>query len=1422
MPSMKVYRLFADEVGNLLGDASLEEPLLSPFHSKIDHNAVWQNENASDEVNAGVLCEIFGNDGEPFISLLSPPPTHIILHTEIVHHESLQHYLCTSVSSLHVLRNSNVAPDLYAWLIRFLSTQPPVSPLRTLILDFRIDLELLMQFMNALAAPSCRVLHLELRCSGEICFNYILKCLPKIRCLSLSVRVTGVYRESNVEKTHLPPSLIHLELAIRSDYAYISHLCEMLQKETCKLRRLDLRGMEQPLGAQEMGALMQCVASPSCFIQDLGISLQYDSDSCSILAQVFAEQYSLSLYSKLKILRFKHVHTDEAARCVVKILASPHCKVRFLDIQLFQSSFAFFSELRQVKAHIECVRAHIVSATPIANEERIHEWDNGLADFVGWEDCPLLWLQCESPPLDLGEQFELHLANALQQNYHLLFLHLKWRSDAACSRAAAFLERNRLYKAAGLNSKQELAKPKVARLFLCGHGEVGKTTIRKALINLNNRPSPSSSMVSQAATCINKALLCCTSRAQPEPRTHGLEIHELLFHEEHEKMVIFDLAGQSDYHVFHHYFMNNTSNDLFMVVCKYVVGSTDDAELVSQMQYWLRFIVSHRNMVHGPNPKVMLVLNFFPPITPHIDMFSTADDITRQLRITFADVLDFGTPGTIQDFFGINALSTNEIKPILTRLGILLTSLLKDRPMIPKLSLDLVTSILPQLINSHGKKRTCGILSSPLQESILTTTRKKSAAKKVNIIAFEQVKELYFQQQRDSMLEEQQSMLETRIQVALIELHNIGDVVFFPPTRSKALSKFSHGGSDHKTASNSDILPSDPRKSTEVMLPIITDSGWFCNKVVGNLLAPEAFKGMFKLKEERVRQIIRENGCPNEFLDEMMRYMQDAELCFVAEDYDAHNLKQNHFFFPAVSTKRELEWPSVFKEKSNCDMHFYGRRLKCKYTEKHLIPSGVFARLQVNLLGFCSQGDDRSYRMGYRWVSFMKDSIGVMVRFGGGSRISTDVDHALIEREGDSVMNKRQMMHQDDHPEWIDILVCGSKVDSHLRTDGESAMSTEDSIMDRIKHLIFEICQATSRGIPTVVLEEWVLRDRGFDNVISLAEIEEKIRTVGLHSAVAWQSQDSTPVVKLLLPKDLQNRIMYQVQAVREIQAEFAVSSVHNIDENEVPLTGEIKQLYDALRAEFRKVTKLLEEIKTDVHKLRDDLRQMEINIVANCSTQLLEQMLAFKSKLPAYPYLSEIDGKLRKLQAFVSLKKARVYFLCESANGLHKVEGQKGKEVAVDEGVLIKAVPILVPALRVMCCAAKFAVNMYLPGVAPPGIFDIFLNCVKPLGISSKDLQYSQIIMPRAMNALLDGIDFGPQKLEIDRQKEAMLKMDKGAFQAALEALQNILGHKEDLDMVEDFGLHLIQINGKACWVCKDHAMGHQELSHPKNPFST
>lgn len=1189
-----------------------------------------------------------------------------------------------------------------------------------------------------------------------------------------------------------------------------------------KLKRLDIMSLP-PLGPEGMRLLVKSIASPACAIHDLGINLsssRHLNDAqhkarFSVLAQAFQSGSSLS---KLKALRFRSINTSEAANCVVEILGCPqsNCKVRLLQLVEYADDEPFFKKLQQgITPRIDCLAIDFIFGPK--DSQRASLELSSLSDFLGWGHCSLLWLQCSMSNYgdfsNIDESLQTKIANSLEANHLLTYLQIDaLKSPAARSRAAAFLARNRLYKSMAL-SKDDCMKPQVGRLFLCGDGEVGKTTLSKSLLKLHSH---------DASCSFNKLISpnCMSTYQGVEPRTRGLEIHQLCFQSD-QKLAIFDLAGQQDYHVFHHYFMTNTSHDLFIIVGKYS-SATKSSELDVELEYWLRFIVSHRNSVHGPNPRILLVLNFFHAKVA--DMQGMAEYLTQDLRHKYAQHLDFA------GVFGIIALNKREAKPILDTLERLLQDSLDGRPMIPRVCHDLLTSTLPQFA-SHKKQLACGIHLS-----------QKSPEGKL-FVEYLQVKERYIQQQEQQRDDRQQqtqgqafNILEKRIRAALVELHNTGEVIFFPPiVMSKSKTSFKGAIGDVVAEEHALVAVGSPSssQSTKDFSPIITDPNWFCNKVIGDLLAPtELLSGKSEWKLKDIKQVLINSGCPKPYVSQVLRYLQSLELCYPFHD----NTK---YFFPAVANDGMLQWPAMFSSQI-ATMHFYGRRIRCKETERHLIPSGVFSRLQVRLNEFCGVGNDRSFKLGYHWASFVTQNIGVMVRFG---RVST---RSNVQDANQASTSTKQIplsicMMEDDHPEWIDILLCCPS----LQNAQQQATSAEYFIMNGIRRLIYEICQATSRGIPTVTLEECVLSYEAQKHVMPLEEVKSSITEKGLRSHVAWEDQESIVAVDLLLPEELHDHVLRHVQAVQKIGEEFAVTlegegegkgrekkeeEGHGDQLLYQQLPEELKVLYHLLSSKLNKgferlgakmenIMVLVREIKQDVGKIMDGLQRIEMKILADFSTRLLTQVL-LQGVLPAYPYLTNSEGKMEKLKRILVRETATIHFLCES--GPHEVKGQIGKKVVVKKGVLMKMAPFLVPTLMVLCCAARFAANVYLPGIAPI-VFSPLLERLKSIGITQQELQ-SNVISP-ALKALFDELDIKIQQLY--DPKSAILNVDEHQRKEGVEALQEFLGSIEDIEMGRDFGLSLVQVGHEtdqlvqAQWLCKDHANEHKRLRHSQNPFS-
>jgi hypothetical protein len=128
---------------------------------------------------------------------------------------------------------------------------------------------------------------------------------------------------------------------------------------------------------------------------------------------------------------------------------------------------------------------------------------------------------------------------------------------------------------------EKTAPPRI-RLFLCGHGEVGKSTLARALVR------------SEVAASV-KSLPNATNE-----RTHGFAAFPATIPGAGE-CTIWDFAGQSEYWVPNGMLMA-TDSGVFLVLC----NLSDPPETQrKQLRYWLRFIAARASL--EAKPRVALV-----------------------------------------------------------------------------------------------------------------------------------------------------------------------------------------------------------------------------------------------------------------------------------------------------------------------------------------------------------------------------------------------------------------------------------------------------------------------------------------------------------------------------------------------------------------------------------------------------------------------------------------------------------------------------------------------------------------------------------------------------------------------------------------------------------------------------------------------
>lgn len=142
-----------------------------------------------------------------------------------------------------------------------------------------------------------------------------------------------------------------------------------------------------------------------------------------------------------------------------------------------------------------------------------------------------------------------------------------------------------------------------------------------------------------------------------------------------------------------------------------------------------------------------------------------------------------------------------------------------------------------------------------------------------------------------------QEMYAQRVHAALTELHNQGLLVYFLKHK------------DEKA-----VVDDDQSETVEEHAEnfVITDSAWFCNKLIGSLLGRNLQRGSrpdgrpnWAWRIQDIKVMLREQGCAHKYLDEIIHYLQDLDLCLTTEVIIFHiRCRQLHFWLPGSSCRQ--------------------------------------------------------------------------------------------------------------------------------------------------------------------------------------------------------------------------------------------------------------------------------------------------------------------------------------------------------------------------------------------------------------------------------------------------------------------------------------------------------------------------------------
>ncbi|KAH9534186.1 hypothetical protein CY35_18G093500 [Sphagnum magellanicum] len=162
-------------------------------------------------------------------------------------------------------------------------------------------------------------------------------------------------------------------------------------------------------------------------------------------------------------------------------------------------------------------------------------------------------------------------------------------------------------------------QPKFARVFLCGDGYSGKTTLRRSMVRSFVKGFQGKMVIPLIEEvelrkpfkgfCFNK------DPNEMAKRTRGIQIN-VLVDDEDQKISIWDLAGQEEYHAFHDSIILDLSIQgnvcYFVLVCSpfdRTNGQKKNAnDIHDEICCWLRFISSNTKRSLNSPPQVLVVL----------------------------------------------------------------------------------------------------------------------------------------------------------------------------------------------------------------------------------------------------------------------------------------------------------------------------------------------------------------------------------------------------------------------------------------------------------------------------------------------------------------------------------------------------------------------------------------------------------------------------------------------------------------------------------------------------------------------------------------------------------------------------------------------------------------------------------------------
>ncbi|GBG63531.1 hypothetical protein CBR_g38599 [Chara braunii] len=980
----------------------------------------------------------------------------------------------------------------------------------------------------------------------------------------------------------------------------------------------------------------------------------------------------------------------------------------------------------------------------------------GLLGNVCLEDLSLSVTHTDTRDLPSGLREEM--LSTLESNKTLERFTFNFKSDKTidCKLGRNRTERQLVEAGGGL----ERRSCSHIRCFLAGEPLVGKSTLKDSICR------------GTFESCIDEVRQWVTGDHQSaKPRTKGIEMVHLA--SKGVNMQFWDLGGQPEYHTIHDLFMPTLGGDMavppiflllynpVMECDQLIIGSSsghnsaDEAEKRQQegfwkgLRYWLRFIAT--NCKAKRKPSVIFICN------PHLtktqklsDLKPLAGEVVDWMSKEFHETLDIANEVIVMDVR--RNRDAKEVKEIVFGKA---KALLHNKSMLKIME----------------RVQTVMIESSRPGIPLMTWAKFRAICWPLTIAS------QYHEERsrREGKPGQCQSGLDYNVLLKVMAsyLHDIGQIIWFEP-----------------------------------MPFVVLNPQWFCCKLVGELIptkfhARGAFNGIANL-DLLERVLVEAIPEPREVgVEDVVNLMLRMELAYKECDADPRSSLLIPSCLPNRQDGDKISWKVETSNEHEPKSHYFGYRIECKDKRRTMLTAGFFHRLQVRFHG---QFHDKGiYNCKKDLCEIFSNGYEIYVEFGGS------------------------------HDDWIDVLVSSSKA-----PPAESAEWVEKNILRTIYEL-----RSEPTGLPGVDLVTKILRPlcvtaslivprryRSDDQTVTeetLIEGMEREEYRYMHSWHAiWdeKGQEIVPrscddAMALIRPRTLECHLSIQKNNLNRVCESFGVqegnseqiwceagcnSSIGDCPDGLFGCEQTPKyahELADLVTRGFRDVGRKVDrnfrsinEMKEVVNMQRDEQRNAFARICNALSRISVFATDQHTRRLPHRVYITQrTSGSRQKLSFLFGLTSVELHLMCECRDQFHVVDGQKGKELHLQEKerrhawTLFKWTILAMTVLLKAGCAISMGLCELVPDLGGLAKWTSFvIGAVGDAGLDFVDLED----LEKRMNAS------GKDMFKDDDQEDGVTPQD------AMDWLERILEGGAS-EIRERFDLRRVRYRdtGSVAWIC-------------------